>query len=243
MKKKKRKNTIRYSRLIILSSLLLFCLMIGRTIELGLSTEIDGVNLKKLASSRTTRTDIEEAKRGSIYSSNGDILAQNVSSYKLIAYLDSKRTTNEKRPQHVVNKEETAEKLSPILGMEKDEILTFLNKEGVYQTEFGVKGKDLNEIAKKQIEDLNLPGLDFIESFRRYYPKGNFASYTIGYTKNNDQDKTIQGEMGIEKQYNEILKGEDGKTTYQKDLKGYKIADTPVIKKRCYSRKKYLFNN
>lgn len=231
MKKKKRKNTIRYSRLIILSSLLLFCLMIGRTIELGLSTKIDGVNLKELASSRTTRTDIEEAKRGSIYSSNGDILAQNVSSYKLIAYLDSKRTTNEKRPQHVVNKEETAEKLSPILGMEKDEILTFLNKEGVYQTEFGVKGKDLNEIAKKQIEDLNLPGLDFIESFRRYYPKGNFASYTIGYTKNNDQNKTIQGEMGIEKQYNEILKGEDGKTTYQKDLKGYKIADTPVIKK------------
>ena len=31
--------------------------------------------------------------------------------------------------------------------------------------------------------------------------------------------------------YNEILKGEDGYTTYQKDLKGYKIANTPVIKK------------
>lgn len=232
MTKKKRKNTIRYSRLVILSSLLLFCLMIGRTIELGLSSEIDGVNLKSLASSRTTRTDIEEAKRGSIYSANGDILAQNVSSYKLIAYLDSKRTTNEKKPQHVVNKEETAEKLAPILGMEKDEVLNYLNKEGVYQTEFGIKGKNLNEITKKQIEDLNLPGLDFIESFRRYYPKGNFASYTIGYTKNkSDQDTTIQGEMGIEKQYNELLKGEDGSTTYQKDLKGYKIVDTPVIKK------------
>ena len=37
--------------------------------------------------------------------------------------------------------------------------------------------------------------------------------------------------MGIEKQYNEILKGEDGYTTYQKDLKGYKIANTPVIQK------------
>ena len=76
--------------------------MIGRVIELGISKEIDGINLKSLASNRTTRTDIEEAKRGTIYSSNGDVLAQNVSSYKLIAYLDSKRTTNEKRPQHVV---------------------------------------------------------------------------------------------------------------------------------------------
>lgn len=232
MKRKKRKNTIRYSRLVILGSLLLFCLMIGRVIQLGLSTEIDGVNLKKLASKRTTRTDVEEAKRGSIYSANKDVLAQNVASYKLIAYLDAKRTTNEKKPQHVVNKEETAEKLAPILGMEKDEVLSYLNKEGVYQTEFGTKGKGLNELIKNQIENLNLPGLDFIESFKRYYPKGDFASYTIGYTKNeSDEDNTIRGEMGIEKQYNEILKGEDGYTTYQKDLKGYKIANTPVIKK------------
>ena len=230
MKKKKRKNSIKYSKLFILGSLLLFCLMIGRVIQLGMSDKIDGINLKTLASKRTTRTDIIEAKRGSIYSSDNDILAQNVASYKLIAYLDKKRTTNKKRPQHVVNKEETAEKLAPILGMEKDEVLNYLNKENVYQVEFGTKGRGLNEITKKQIEDLNLPGLDFIESFKRYYPKGNFASYTIGYTKNNE-DGTITGEMGIEKQYNGILKGEAGSTTYQKDLKGYRIANTPVITK------------
>lgn len=229
MKKKKRKNNIKYSKLFILISLLSFCLMIGRVIQLGMSEKIDGINLKELASKRTTRTDIISAKRGTIYSVNGDVLAQNVSSYKLIAYLDSKRTTNDNKPQHVVNKEETAEKLAPILGMEKDEALVYLSKEGVYQTEFGTKGKGLNELTKKQIEDLNLPGLDFIESFKRYYPKGAFASYTIGYTKStSDEDPTIKGEMGIEKQYNEILKGEDGYTTYQKDLKGYKIADTYV---------------
>lgn len=232
MKKKKRKNNIRYSKILILGSLFLFALIIWRTIQLGMSTEIDGINLKELASKRTTRTDVIYANRGSIYSSNGDVLAQNVASYKLIAYLDSKRTTNPKKPQHVVNKEETAEKLAPILGMEKDEILGYLNREGLYQTEFGKKGKDLNEITKKQIEDLNLPGLDFIESFRRYYPKGDFAAYTIGYTKaKSDEDSTVHGEMGIEKQYNEILKGEDGYIKYQKDLKGYKIANTPVMKK------------
>jgi len=104
LKKKKRKNNIKYSKLFILGSLLLFCLMIGRTIQLGMSKEIDGINLRTLASKRTTRTDVIEAKRGSIYSTNGDILAQNVASYKLIAYLDPKRTTNKKRPQHVVNK-------------------------------------------------------------------------------------------------------------------------------------------
>lgn len=232
MARKKRKNNIRYSKIIVLGSLLLFCLMIGRVIQLGMSNEIDGTNLKKLASSRTTRTDTISALRGSIYSANGDVLAQNVSSYKLIAYLDPKRTTNKKKPQHVVDKEDTANKLAPVLGMEKDEVLRYLNKENVYQTEFGTKGKGLNELKKKQIEDLNLPGLDFIESFKRYYPKGNFASYTIGYTRNaSDEDSTITGELGIEKQYDKLLKGEDGHITYQKDLKGYKIADTPVIRK------------
>ena len=229
MKSKKRKNSIKYSKLFILISLFLFCLMIGRVSQIATSKEIDGVNLQELASRRTTKTDVVSAKRGSIYSVNGDILAQNVSSYKLIAYLDPKRTTNEKRPQHVVDKEDTARKLAPILGMEEAEALRYLSKENVYQTEFGVKGKGLSELVKKQIEDLNLPGLAFYESFKRYYPKGNFASYTIGYTKeSSDDDNTIKGEMGIEKEYNELLKGEDGYSRYQKDLQGYKIPNTPV---------------
>ena len=228
MKSKKRKNSIKYSKLFILISLFLFCLMIGRVSQIATSKEIDGVNLQELASRRTTKTDVVSAKRGSIYSVNGDILAQNVSSYKLIAYLDPK-STNEKRPQHVVDKEDTARKLAPILGMEEAEALRYLSKENVYQTEFGVKGKGLSELVKKQIEDLNLPGLAFYESFKRYYPKGNFASYTIGYTKeSSDDDNTIKGEMGIEKEYNELLKGEDGYSRYQKDLQGYKIPNTPV---------------
>ena len=231
MKKKKRlKNNITYSKLVIFISLLLFVVMIGRVLQLGLATEVDGVNLQKLASKRTTKTDVIEAERGTIYSSDGEQLAQNVASYTLIAYLDSKRTTNPKKPQHVVNKEETAEKLAPILGMEKDEVLKYLSKENVYQTEFGSKGKGLDEITKTKIDDLNLPGLDFIERFKRYYPKGDFASYIVGYAKN-EEDGTIKGEMGIEKQYDSILKGEDGSLTYQKDLKGYRIANTPMIKK------------
>ena len=238
MKRKKKRNNIRYPRVIILISLLLFCLMIGRVAQLGLSKEIDGTNLKALAKQRTTATKIIEAKRGTIYTSSGDALALNVSSYKLIAYLSEKRTTNKKNPQHVVDKELTAEKLAPILGMEKADVLKYLSKENVYQTEFGTKGKGLNELTKKKIEDLNLPGLDFIESYKRYYPKGDFASYTIGYAKaDTDGDNTITGEMGIEKKYDKTLKGEDGYIKYQKDRKGYRIADTPVIEEEAVQGK------
>ena len=101
--------------------------------------------------------------------------------------LDKKRTTDKKNPQHVVNKEETAKKLAPILGMKEEEVLKYLSKEGIYQTEFGAKGKGLSELTKNKIEALDLPGIDFIESFKRYYPKGDFASYTVGYAKNGNK--------------------------------------------------------
>ncbi len=229
--KKRKKNNIKYSKGIILISLFLFVLMILRVAQLALSPEVDGVNLKDLASRRTTARETLTAERGSIYTADGDALAQNVSSYKIIAYLDPKRTTNKKKPQHVVNKEETASKLAPILGMKKEEILKYLNKENVYQTEFGSKGKGLSELTKTKIEELELPGIDFIESYKRYYPKGDFASYTVGYAKDEIDEETgeetITGEMGIEKYYDKILKGKDGYVEYQKDLKGYRIADTP----------------
>lgn len=235
--KKRKKNNIRFSKIVIFASLFLFACMIGRVIQLGLSTEIDGVNLKELASKRTTTTEILTAKRGSIYTSNGDALAQNVSSYKLIAYLSARRTTNEDDPQHVVDKEKTAEALAPILDMTKEEVLGYLSKENVYQTEFGTKGRGLSELTKNKIEALNLPGIDFIESFKRYYPKGDFASYTVGYAKSTTNEETgeetISGEMGIEKYYDKILKGEDGYVQYQKDLQGYKIADTNEVRKEA----------
>ena len=130
-RKKKTRNSIKYSKLFIFSSLFLFVVMIGRVIELSTSKTIDGVNLQELASKRTSKTEILKAKRGTIYSSDNEALALNVSSYKLIAYLDSKRTENKDNPQHVVDKEKTAEALAPILSMEKDEVLKYLNKEEV----------------------------------------------------------------------------------------------------------------
>ena len=242
MKKRKKKltNDIRYSKLVVFFSLFLFGAMIVRVLELSTSKEIDGVNLQKLASKRTTKTDILEAKRGTIYSSDKEALALNVSSYKLIAYLDPKRTEKKSDPQHVVDKDKTAELLAPILQTDKDTILKYLNKENVYQTEFGKYGRGLSELEKKKIEDLNLPGLDFVESYKRYYPKGQFLSYTLGYAKNEgdeDDSSSIAGEMGIEKYYDKILKGKNGYVTYQKDLKGYKITNTKEVREEAVEGK------
>lgn len=230
-RKKKLRNNIKYSKLIIIFSLFLFGIMIVRLMQLSLSKTVDGVNLQKLASQRTTKTTVIKAKRGTIYSKDGEALALNVSSYKLIAYLSESRTQDKDNPQHVVDKETTAKALAPILEMDEAEILKYLSKENVYQTEFGSKGRNLSELTKQKIEALNLPGIDFIEGYKRYYPKGQFLSYTLGYAKaENDESDTISGEMGIELYYDKILKGKDGYITYQKDLRGYKIADSNEVR-------------
>lgn len=222
MKKKKIKinRNARISNIALILTLLLFCLLLYRAGILSLSDEVDGINLADFASKRTIKHETILAKRGTIYDVNGDPLAQNVYSYTLIAYLSTSRG----KGNYVKDKEETAEKLATVINMDKDKILELLNKD-LYQTEFGIAGRGLTENTKDKILALNLDGIDFTETQKRYYPKANFLSYTLGYAKM-DSDGKIVGEMGIESLYNDLLTGTDGYKEYQKDLKGYKIANT-----------------
>ena len=222
MKKKKitiNRNT-KIANITLIFTLLLFLSLIARLGTLSLSAKVDGINLSVFASQRTTKRETILAKRGTIYDVNGEVLAQNVYSYTLIAYLSPSRGEG----NYVENKEETATKLASVIQMDYEKILALLNKD-VYQTEFGVAGKGLTELTKDKIVSLNLAGIDFTETQKRYYPKGKFLSYTLGYAKNNTDGK-ITGEMGIESLFNDLLTGTDGFKEYQKDLKGYKIANT-----------------
>lgn len=150
---------------------------------LSLSKNVYGIDMKAFASNRNTVTSILTAERGTIFDTHGNVLAQNITSYTLIAYLDSTRTNDESNPKHVVDKEYTATKLASILGEDNyGYILERLNKSSK-QVEFGTVGKNLTELTKIAIEELDLPGIDFTETVKRYYPNGNFASYIVGYAK------------------------------------------------------------
>lgn len=227
---KKVRNNIKLSKLMIIFAFFCFGIIIARTVYLAISNKIDGIDIKDFASSRSTAKKTIYAGRGTIYDVNKEVLAENVSSYTLIAYLDEARSLNSSIPKHVVDKEYTAEKLATVLDMSKEQILNYLNQDGKYQVEFGPKAKGLTELTKDKIKELNLPGIDFIESVQRYYPNGDFLSYVLGYAKKND-DGLIVGELGIEQLYNEKLSGIDGYTIYQKDRNGYKIPDTKEVTK------------
>lgn len=224
---KQRRMSLRRPGIINAIILLLLCAIIFKVLYIGLSRTVDGEDIKKFADNRNTQEDVLYAKRGTIYDHNGEILAQTVNSYTLYACLDETKTEDPKKPHHVVDKEYTAEVLAEHLNADKETILKVLNKDKK-QVEFGSIGRNLSELKKTEIENLELPGIGFIVSTKRYYKMGAFASYIVGYAKTDEKGNTT-GEMGIENSYNNKLEGTNGKKIYQKDLYGYQIPNTPSI--------------
>jgi len=221
------KVTVKVPKVIIFIVAFLFAVIIIRLSYVSLSNSIDGINLAEFAQNRNTKSELIYAKRGNIYDNNGDILASTANTYTIVAYLEESRTTNPDKPEHVVDKENTAKVLDEMLGMGYDYALERLNADA-YEVLFGTKGNNISESKKNEIEALDLPGIDFRSSIKRTYSMGAFASYIIGYAKM-DKEGNIKGELGIESYFNDELSGVDGKTTYQTDAYGYTLPSADVI--------------
>ena len=223
----KKRATVKISKVIILIVAFLFVAAIGKLSFVVLSNKVDGVDLQAMSASITTTEETLYANRGNIYDVNGELLATTVNAYTVIAYLDENRTTDPENPRHVIDKEGTAAALAPLLDMSEERILELLNRDS-YQVELGPGGRGITEVLKSAIEDLNLPGIDFIsDSKKRYYSNSTFASYIIGYAKENNEGKLV-GELGVEGYYDDILSGTNGYTKYLKyTSSNYKIPNTP----------------
>ena len=92
----KRKVTVKISKLMIFIVALFFIVIIIKLSYVAVSSKVDDINLHEFANNRNTKSEIIYASRGNIYAENGDVLASTINSYKIIAYLDSKRTNNPK---------------------------------------------------------------------------------------------------------------------------------------------------
>ncbi|MBO9130269.1 penicillin-binding protein [Bacillus sp. 165] len=196
---------------------LLFFLLFGRFLYIQVFATVHGESLKKLAQAKHNKSIKIEGKRGTIFDFNKIPLAQDTKAYKVVAVL--------KGDEKVENKEETAQKLAIVLGVDREEIAKRLNTEA-YQVEFGTAGRGLSKEQKLQIENLELPGITFIEEKARIYPNGDFASYILGFAKMNDDDQ-IEGRFGLEKSLDKYLKAEDGYVKFEGDSRGNKFAKTP----------------
>ncbi|MEG0958724.1 MAG: penicillin-binding transpeptidase domain-containing protein [Erysipelotrichaceae bacterium] len=179
-----------------------------------------GINIKDTLSKN--KADVLTAKRGTIKDRNGNVIAADLDSYTLIAYL-SKTRTDGKKDAYVADTQMTADALAPILKCDSTTLKKILDDaihKNLYQTAFGVYGNNLTLNEKEQIDVLKLQGIGFEKSSQRNYTDGKFASQLIGYARYNDELGRLEGEMGLEKVLDKQLKGSNGAVRYKKDVNG-----------------------
>ena len=163
------------------------------------------------------------ASRGNIYDNTGEIVAQDVKTYDIICYLDEDRLASGNQIAYVDNPSYAASVLAPILEMDASDIYSILtSNDGLYQVELGANGRNLSEDQKNQIEAIeDLHGIDFRNSYKRYYPYGDsFSPQIVGFAQSDESGKLI-GKLGIEAYLNDELSGSDGFHSYQRDRYGY----------------------
>ncbi|MBA2174270.1 penicillin-binding protein [Halobacillus locisalis] len=227
-------NTHRGAALLMLLFAIMFLVVAGRFLYIETTAEVEGVDLNEWAEDIRTSSYEIDATRGKIYDKNGMVLAYDRPTYRMYAIVDPEYTANPEEPRHVTEPEETASTLAPLLDMEasviaetiKDGLATHKDEDpdnNRFQVEFGASGKNISQSKVDEINELELPGIQFIEESKRYYPNGMFASHVIGFARS--KEGNIQGVTGIEKQMEEYLKEEKGRITYERDKYGTKLLD------------------
>ncbi|MCG7342779.1 penicillin-binding protein [Sporosarcina sp. ACRSL] len=212
----------------------LFFLLFGRLLSIQITGQAEGRQMAAMAEAKYAREAVLQAERGKIVDRNGEVIASDTLSYRLIAVLNEKATEKgAKKPRHVTDFDKAADVLSRFIPMEKEQIIqirdsAIRNNPNVYQIEFGKAGRDISHetmlAIKEAAEKEGVTGLQFIEDKKRFYPNGKFASYLIGFAmREEDENKKVStvGKMGLEKTYNEALTGKNGKVDYQTDIWGY----------------------
>lgn len=177
---------------------LCFAALVGRSAFLQLFPQ---AKLSKLKERQFGRTIKITPRRGSIYDRYGKRLAVSVPSPSLFA-----------DPYKVTTPYYMAKKLSKVLKVPKKTLLKkLLNK----KRRFAWVKRHLTEQEVKIIKSFRFKGLHFIRESKRFYTKGTALSQVLGFTN-------IDGEglEGVEKSYNQFLKGEEQRIFVKRDARG-----------------------
>ncbi len=215
-------------RLLQISMAFVFLLFVGRFLYLSISKTIAGENISERVGNLYKRDEILKSVRGAIYDNSGNVIAEDSHSFTLYAILDKSSLDYKGKPMYVVDKKKTAEKLSTVIPLSEKKILKYLHpKHKAYQVEFGTAGSGISLATKKKIMAMHLPGIHFDETPSRLYPNGRFASHIIGIAQpfNDKKNHSINliGTMGIEKYFNKVLSGKDGRRIALVDAGEYQL--------------------
>ncbi|MDE6709649.1 MAG: PASTA domain-containing protein [Oscillospiraceae bacterium] len=182
-----------------------------------------------LANENQFKSTIVKANRGSIFDTNGKILAQSATVYSICVdpnaiYLQQqrevKKSDDETDSDSIPESQRMIDAAATILSEELDVTYDFAVKQlttNGADSQWALIAKSIEKPAADKIieraAEEKLGNIIFTDlDTKRYYPQAELAASVIGFT-NFDGD----GVYGIESYYNEYLKGVDGKIISARD--------------------------
>lgn len=200
-------------RLVALLAFLVFSL-VGIVLRLAVLQVRDASAYERMAMSQRLRVIDLPAQRGSILDDVRQPLAMSLPAKDV--YAD---------PKMVGDPSGSASILSNVLGQPASALRRLLTSDSSFV--YLARQVDLPTAAR--IQKMNLPGVGFLDSTKRYYPNGPLSPQVLGFV---GVDGT--GLNGLELQYQDRLAGKAGKRTIEIDPAGNLIPqgvnkDTPPV--------------
>jgi len=126
-------------------------------------------------------------------------------------------------PLQIVNIEQVAEELAPLIGSTSTDLIPLLRKRKKRYVE--ISDKISPQISEKILELKRNPefrsffrGIQLIDEHWRYYPEKTLAAQTIGFL-----DRNGSGQYGIEGRFDEILRGHEGEISGSTTTSGQQL--------------------
>ena len=184
-----------------------------------------------LSSNDKVRIKTISAERGAIVDKNGQVLAGSglVSSVGIV----SKKLSE--------NKDADIEKIAELLGMSADSINKSLSALWVKDDSFVPIKKIAMDATDLKNQLLQIPGVKITTAKGRTYPLGEASAQLVGYVQtitaeelennrgNGYTATSVIGKAGLEKQYEDRLKGKDGVEIYIEGEDGKRKTDIAKI--------------
>ena len=197
-----------HKRINIVLCIIFFCfiLIISKVFYIQV---IDYKKLNTLANNLWSRNLPIEADRGKITTSDGTVVADNLTTVSLV-FIPNQIEKNKI--------EEIATNISEILNCDKSVILEHLNKKSSIER-VHPEGRRLSYDQADKIDDYHYKGVYLVKESKRVYPFNKLLCHTLGYVGIDNQ-----GLSGLELQYDESLTGAYGSIQYYSDAKGNNLS-------------------
>ena len=167
---------------------------------------------REYANAQQLSEDAIPADRGTIYDTNGEVLAE---SYTVWTVQLSPVTIDAE------DKEMVAQFLADTLGLDYNTVLAQCQQTNRYAVVKKQVEKPQADAIREFAQENGITAIALIEDTKRYYPNNDLASHVIGYVGSDNQ-----GLGGIELEYDDLLTGTPGKIVSAADANGNAIATT-----------------